>query len=76
MSSRSTWTWRLLALGVGLGVLGLGEPPPPETGAVVETLLPGGAAEKAGLQPGDRLLHWERAARPPAARWAARGSSA
>ena len=35
-------------------------------GVVVESLEPGGAAEKAGLKAGDVLLSWERAANLPA----------
>jgi len=39
---------------------------PLETGLVVESVEKGGAAAKAGLLPGDRLLSWKRASTPPA----------
>jgi hypothetical protein len=37
-----------------------------ETGVVVESVPRGGAGESSGLQPGDVLLTWTRAAAPPA----------
>ena len=39
---------------------------PPSTGVVVEKVVPGFDAAKAGIQPGDILLTWARPANPPA----------
>ena len=47
-------------------------PKSPE-GVVVESAEKGGAAEKAGLKPGDVMLSWERVANPPANPKGARG---
>jgi len=56
------------------GTVSAGAPPPPPSGVVVETVQAGGAAEKAGLQPGDLLSGWERSVPPPASAPPAQGS--
>jgi len=45
----------------------------PAHGVYVEKVVPGFEAAKAGIQPGDVLVGWERAANPPASPAGARG---
>ena len=50
-----------------------GAPRRPPAGVVVEEVVKGSAAEKAGLREGDVLLGWRRPAAPPANPSAAEG---
>lgn len=64
-------TQKIVLAGLALAFLLLPAPSsaakgPKRAPGVVESVEPGGAAEKAGLKPGDVLLSWERAASPPA----------
>ncbi len=54
--------------------LGIATPTSTPAGVVVEKVVPGFDAAKAGIQPGDILLTWARAANPPANPAAASGT--
>ena len=55
-----------LALALALAGCPASKPPSPDGAVVIVDVLPGGAAETAGLLPGDRILALRRASLPPA----------
>jgi len=59
---------RITPLLVVLALVGCGRPEPAAHGVVVESVGRGGAAARAGIQPGDLLLRWEADGRSGAIR--------
>jgi CHAT domain-containing protein/Flp pilus assembly protein TadD len=68
---RALRLWPLIAT-LGLAPKPTPTPAPPE-GILVEKVVPGYEAAKAGIRPGDILVGWERAPNPPADPSGARG---